>query len=190
MYDNEELACLLAEAQKGNKQAFGNLLAQLRPWMRRQVEILIGRRHHGDWWDGSDIVSEGHLRMLERFDQFRGAAVPQLRAWIKTILRRIIDDQIRKKKVKKDGDAHLSDVPADGTTPSKPVIEEEEKEPLIASLQRLPEKYRLVLQLRIYDGLPFEDVAQKAGVTAGNARVLMVRAIERLKKELGDKHES
>ena len=54
---------------------------------------------------------------------------------------------------------------------------------------RIEDKYRLVLQLRFDGGLPFEEVAQKVGGTVGNARVLMVRAIEKLKSDLGDEYE-
>ena len=60
---------------------------------------------------------------------------------------------------------------------------------LTEALERLPEQQRLVFRLRFYEGLPFDEVARRAGVTAGNARILMMRATERLRNELGDEHE-
>ena len=45
---------------------------------------------------------------------------------------------------------------------------------------------RLVFRLRFYEELPFAEVARRVGVTVVNARVLMVRATERLKKELAE----
>jgi len=34
-----------------------------------------------------------------------------------------------------------------------------------------------------------EEIARRVGVTANYARVLMVRAVERLRNELGDEHD-
>jgi RNA polymerase sigma-70 factor, ECF subfamily len=191
MYDDEELVRLLTEARKDNKtnSALGALLAQLRPWMRWQAEGLLGQRLRARI-DGSDIVQDVHVRAFERFNQFRGESVPELRAWIKTILRRIVANHIRgPKAVAEDGGDRLPDVPATGTTPSQGAMRIENQARLIEALQWLPERYRLVLQLRFFDGLPFEDVAQRVGVTVGNARVLMVRAMKRLRNELGDENE-
>ncbi|HTU20805.1 MAG TPA: sigma-70 family RNA polymerase sigma factor [Gemmataceae bacterium] len=188
MYDDEELARLLTEARKENKTALGTLLAQLRPWVRWQAEGLLGQRLRARI-DGSDIAHDVHIRAFERFDQFRGESVPELRAWIKTILRRMLADRNRDPKaLGEEGDNRLPDVPATGTTPSQGAMRIENQARLIEALQWLPEKYRLVLQLRFFDGLPFEDVAQRIGVTVGNARVLMVRAIKRLRNELGDEN--
>ncbi len=196
MYDNEELARLLNEARKGSKQALGAMFAQLRPWMRRQAEGLLGQRLRARM-DGSDIVQDVHIRAFEHFHQFHGDSVARLRGWVEEILRNVITDCRRRHGAGKrdagreEGGGDLgSHLEGHGTTPSQGAMRIENQARLIEALQRLPEKYRLVLQLRFYDGLPFEEVAQQVGVTVGNARVLMVRAIERLKKELGDDHES
>ena len=48
---------------------------------------------------------------------------------------------------------------------------------------------RQVFQLRVCEGLPFEEVARRIGVSEGNARVLLLRARNKLKSELGCNHE-
>jgi RNA polymerase sigma-70 factor (ECF subfamily) len=196
MYDNEELTRLLTEARKGNKQALGAMLVELRPWMRRQAEGLLGQRLRARI-DGSDIVQDVHLRAFEHFGQFQGDSVPRLRVWVEEILRNVITDCCRRHGAgKRDAEREMgggdliSQLDGHGTTPSQGAMRIEDQARLIDAVQRLPEKYRQVLQLRCYGGLPFEEVAQKVGVTVGNARVLMVRAIERLKTELGDNNES
>jgi RNA polymerase sigma-70 factor, ECF subfamily len=182
---NEELASLLTEARKGNKQALGALLALMRPWMRWQAEGLLGQRLRARV-DGSDLVQDVHVRAFEHFGQFHGDSVAQLRVWVEEILRNVIADCRRRHGAgKRDagreegGGDLISHLEGHGTTPSQGAMRIEDQARLIEALQQLPEKYRLVLQLRFYDGLPFEEVAQKVGVTVGNARVLMVRAIER-----------
>jgi RNA polymerase sigma-70 factor (ECF subfamily) len=168
---------------------------QLRPWVRWQAQGLLGQRLAARL-DGSDIVQEVHLRALERFDQFQGDYMPQLRAWIETILRNIITDCRRRHGAEgRDVNAEVAGgdlfpgLAADATTPSQGAMRHEQQARLSAALQRLPEKQRLVFHLRFSEGLPFEEVARRAGVSVGNARVLMVRALERLKNELGDEHE-
>ncbi|HEY7330667.1 MAG TPA: sigma-70 family RNA polymerase sigma factor [Gemmataceae bacterium] len=195
MYDNEELARLLNEARKGNKRALGHMLMQLRPWIRRQAEGLLGQRLRARM-DGSDIVQDVHVRAFEHFGQFQGDSLARLNVWVEEILRNVITDCRRRHGAGKrdagreqgDGD-QLSHMQGHGTTPSQGAMRIENQARLFEALQRLPEKYRRVLQLRFYDGLPFEEVAQKIGVTVGNARVLAVRAIEKLKNEIGAEHE-
>ena len=78
----------------------------------------------------------------------------------------------------------------DGTTPSQAAARNEQQQRdqqrLAEALQRLPEKQRLVFQLRLFQGLPFEEVAQQVNVSVENARVLMFRATENLKDALGE----
>jgi RNA polymerase sigma-70 factor (ECF subfamily) len=195
MDDNEELAPLLAEARKGNRQSLGALLAQMRPWVRWQAQGLLGQRLAARL-DGSDVVQDVHLRALECFDQFRGDSVPQLRAWVETILRNILTDCRRRQGAgKRDRDREVpggdlfAGLAADATTPSQEAMRNERQARLDEALRQLPENQRMVFQLRLYEQLPFEEVARRVGVTEGNARVLMVRAVERLHRELGDEHE-
>jgi len=51
-------------------------------------------------------------------------------------------------------------------------------------LAKLPSQYRDVLVLRHLEELPFEDVAERMGRTAAAARMLWVRAIDRLRESL------
>jgi RNA polymerase sigma-70 factor, ECF subfamily len=195
VYDDEELTRLLTEARKGNKQALGTMLAQLRPWMRWQAESLLGQRLRARF-DGSDIVQDVHVRAFEHFDQFQGDSVAGLRGWVEEILRNIITDCRRRNGAAKrdagreEGGAELiSNLQGQGTTPSQGAMRNEDQARVIEALQRLPEKYRQVLQLRFFDGLPFEEIAPKIGVKElGHARVLAFRGLKKLQAVLGDGH--
>jgi RNA polymerase sigma-70 factor (ECF subfamily) len=194
MDDNEDLADLLTEAQTGNEAAVGTLLARLRPWVRQRAQGLLGRRL-GARLDGSDIAQEVHARAWRNFNQFQGQTVPEFRGWLETILQNVITDCRRRHGADKlDADAEVAgdlfpELAGDGTTPSQGAMRNEDHARLTEALQRLPEKQRLVFQLRLHEGLPFEEVARRVGVTVGNARVLMLRATESLTKELGGEHE-
>jgi RNA polymerase sigma-70 factor, ECF subfamily len=190
--DNEELAGLLNEARKGDQQALGALLVRLRGWVRGWAQGQLGQRLLARL-DGSDIVQDVHLRALERFDQFRGDSVPQLRAWVAEILKNVVIDCFRRQRAGgRDPDLEVAGgdlfrgLAADATTPSQGAMRNEQQARLSEALHRLPEKQQLVFSLRLYEGLPFEEVARRVGVTVGNARVLMVRATERLSRSFPD----
>lgn len=48
-------------------------------------------------------------------------------------------------------------------------------------LQSLPEKARLIVQLRLIDDLSFEEIEQQTGISQGNARVILSRAMKEIK---------
>ena len=127
-----------------------------------------------------------HLRHFSR-----GASGPAVRDARRFDTRRFDDGWRHHGADKRDAGRDLAgdlcaDLPADGTTPSAAAIRNEEHARLEEALQRLPEKQRLVFELRFKEGLPFEEVARRVDVTVVNARVLMLRATEKLKTDLGE----
>jgi RNA polymerase sigma-70 factor (ECF subfamily) len=51
------------------------------------------------------------------------------------------------------------------------------------AMERLPEEYRRVIQLRYEGERPFDDIGKLLGLTPNAARKLWVRAIKRLRQE-------
>ena len=51
---------------------------------------------------------------------------------------------------------------------------------LLAALERLPERQRRIVWLRYFENLPGEEIARQLGITPGNVRVLLSRALDRL----------
>jgi RNA polymerase sigma factor (sigma-70 family) len=176
----------LFPTRTGLEDLFGELRARVCGRARRFLGPGPGARG-----DASDVAQEVSLKLHQAFGQFQGQTVPELLAWARrTLGHQLIDDhrhhraQIRDAGREVPGGDLFPGLAGDGTTPSRRAARNEEQELLMAALQRLPEKERLVVQLRL-SGLPFEAVARQAGVTVGYARVLMVRATESLRKQLG-----
>jgi RNA polymerase sigma-70 factor (ECF subfamily) len=57
---------------------------------------------------------------------------------------------------------------------------------LVAALERLPEDYRTVIELRNAQELPFEIVAQRMERSIAAVRKLWNRALDRLREEVGE----
>jgi RNA polymerase sigma-70 factor (ECF subfamily) len=55
-----------------------------------------------------------------------------------------------------------------------------------AALARLEHDHREIIELRIFQKLPYAEVAQRMGRSPGSVRQLWVRAVKKLRLELGD----
>jgi RNA polymerase sigma-70 factor (ECF subfamily) len=79
--------------------------------------------------------------------------------------------------------------PADPTIWQRLVVKPERDGVVIVTIQtdvavylaRLPPEHRDILQLRFYDDLSHEDIAARLGISNGNARVRLCRALIELK---------
>lgn len=56
---------------------------------------------------------------------------------------------------------------------------------LRGALDDLPQKQRFTVQLRIYEGLSYKEIAEILGGTAGSARGNFFQAVKSLKEKLG-----
>jgi len=54
------------------------------------------------------------------------------------------------------------------------------------ALDFLPEKQRMSVSLRIFDGLPFREIADLIGSTEGSARVNYHHGVKKLREALGE----
>jgi RNA polymerase sigma-70 factor, ECF subfamily len=72
------------------------------------------------------------------------------------------------------------------SSPSLQAARNEQELLLAEVLTRLPDDYREVIVLRNLEGLSHEEVARRMGRGAGAVRMLWVRALARLRQEMGE----
>src|SRR5262245_15340935 len=145
MADTHGLEPLLAQAQAGDRSAWNTLLGRLRPIVRALL-----RRQVAQDADASDLTQQVQLRMDRGFAQFRGEAVPQLLAWVRQILARVLIDFHRGKSPPA-GPLPEVDDPRSG--PSSELVHAEAMARLSAALEKLPDAQRQVIELRLFDRL-------------------------------------
>jgi len=190
------LADRLAAARAGSTEALGQSLEQFRRYLLEVARNAIGPalKVKGG---ASDLVQETFLEAQRRFDHFDGASEGQLRAWLRCLLLHEAAKLGRrygttaKRKLSReislgdDGPAvHPSQIAGPGPTPSVAIMSAEQSQLLRAAIDRLPEEYRRVMNLRYIDGLAFDEVGRRLGRSPDAARMLWGRALERLKHEL------
>jgi RNA polymerase sigma-70 factor (ECF subfamily) len=185
----------LAEARGGCHDALGQALEACRAYLLLIAEEELDpelRRKGG----ASDLVQETFLEAQRDFLRFQGATPDEWRAWLRRLLLNNVTDFGRRYRVTTKRDAGREvplddsggparDLAAADTPPSGRAMAQEQSEALAAALTRLPEDYRQVILLRYQEQLSFEEIGSQLGRTPEAARMLWVRAVERLKQEMG-----
>jgi len=174
-------------------------LERHRSWLSMLARLQIDGRFRQKF-DPSDAVQQTMLEAVKSLPQFRGRTEPELAAWLRRILARVIAHQVRHHRDTQRRDvarevsieqalADSSDrlgnaALAAGTSPSQHALRHERELRLAEALARLPDDYREVIILRNLEGLSHEQVARRMQRNVGAVRMLWVRALARLREEL------
>src|SRR6516165_6251981 len=188
----------MAAAQAGSREALGHVLETFRGYLLLVAdrELDPELRAKGG---GSDLVQDTFLEAQRDFAQFHGASVEELRAWLRRLLLNNVANFTRqyRQRAKRDvgreipleagGSSHErgAGLAANTVSPSGAVLALEQAEALARALERLPADYRQVLAYRHDEQLTFEEIGQRMQRTANAARMLWLRAVERLQREMG-----
>jgi RNA polymerase sigma-70 factor (ECF subfamily) len=178
----------LAAARAGCREALAQLLAEhhalLLALARQQLPAHL--RAKGG---ASDLVQEALLHAYQRFAGSRCRTPAQLRAWLRQILRNQLADFRKRYRDagKRDpslevrlADGHASAGLADGSDPpGQQAVADEENRAVRQRLERLPPHYRRVIELRLWEGLGFEEIGRALGLSANAAEKLYARAVHR-----------
>jgi RNA polymerase sigma-70 factor (ECF subfamily) len=176
-------------------------LVGYQPWLTLLARLEIDSCFQGKF-DPSDIVQQTMMEAWRAAPKFRGETEPQRLAWLRQILAHVLAHEVRRyrgtqmRDVGREISIHqsltkssqrLGDVLATAvSTPSKQVSTREQELLLADVLESLPEDYREVIILRNLEGLSHDEVARRMGRNVGAVRMLWVRALERMRKQLSD----
>jgi RNA polymerase sigma-70 factor (ECF subfamily) len=198
--DSSPLISQLVDAfRRGDADAGSELLKHYRPWLNLLARLQIDAGLQGKF-DASDVVQQTMLEAVRDFPQFRGATEPELKVWLRQILAHALGHEIHryrgtlKRELSREvsidqrlaeSSRHLQDLlAAPGSSPSEQAIRGEQEVLLANVLERLPADYREVIMLRNLQGLSHDDVARRMDRKPGATRMLWVRALACLKKEV------
>ena len=189
----------LATFRSGKLSAAGPLLHHFEPWLKVLARMQWESRFGGKF-DPADLVQQALLEAARDLEHFRGQTEAELAAWLRRILAHVLAHEIRRYRGTQKRDLErevaldrqltaaserLGDVlPSPATVPDEKLIRRERALDLARALERLPADYREVIVLRHLEGLSHEAIAERLGRNAGAVRMLWVRALARLRKEL------
>jgi RNA polymerase sigma-70 factor (ECF subfamily) len=132
--------------------------------------------------DAEDAVQELYLKLIKTPDKFSNIQDPA--AYGITILRNICIDLIRRRAKRRSEELDEYMI-ADVSSPEKAASEKDKLRILIHEIDRLPKKQSIVLKMRTIEGLEYDEISQRTGLSHVNIRVLISIARKTLKKNLG-----
>lgn len=128
--------------------------------------------------DAKDAVQDLYLKLWNLRDHLEMVQKPS--AYGTMLLKNLCIDRIRRARPTEPPDEALAlEPPADETLQSREELQQVRK-----AIGLLPATQRKLLMLRVFEGLSYEEIAQKTGLSPLNIRVQVSLARKRIKQSL------
>lgn len=183
---------LIREAQRGNHAAFEELVRQYDQQVLRLALHLTGSEA-----DAQDIYQEAFLKAYRNVGNFRFEC--SFYTWMYRIVTNLCLDHLRKKNVRKEetavvsdedgGEYSLLDNVADvraGANPERDLMRRELGRKIGSALERLTPRERMVFELKHYQGLKLRTIGDMLNTTEETAKNTLFRATQKLRAVLGE----
>lgn len=132
-----------------------------------------------------ELTQETFYQAFASFHQFKGKSEPF--TWLAAIAKHVYYRYLRKKKQSLDAidiSLVIETYCTTNITPQESLEKKELEEAVRTLVNRIPEKYRDVIMLRIYAELPFAQVGYVLNISENSAKVIYYRAKKMLMEEL------
>ncbi len=176
----ERDAALIARYRTGDRSAFDELV---RRYQRPLYYLAL--RYVRVEADAKDVAQRALVKAYSALAGFR--ADSSFRTWLYRIAINLCLNHLRDRKreeMRPEVGEALAAPPSGG---DRALIERERGALLRDAIAELPPKQRMVLELRVYDELPFREVAELAGCSENSAKVNFHHAVKRLRAIIGDR---
>lgn len=173
---------LVERFRAGDAAAFDALV---RRYQRRIY--WLARRYVGSDADAKDVAQRALVQAFTRVRQLaHGAAFA---TWVYRIAANLALNVVRDRRP----ETALADDVATALAPEphvEPMMEEEAQRRLRRAVAELPPQQRLVVELRVFEELPFRQVAEIAECSEDSAKVNFHHALKRLRALMHDDEEA
>jgi RNA polymerase sigma factor (sigma-70 family) len=181
-----EDSALIASALKGDNRSYDRLMAKYHDAIFNFIFRMIHEREQVE-----DLTQEAFIKAFGSLKNFNEEYA--FSTWLYKIATNNTIDFIRKKKlqmfsidkpVESRDSEYTFELPDDTYEPDKEMISDQRSTMLRDAIAQLPEKYRLVIQLRHVEERSYEEIAKEIGVPIGTVKAHIFRARELLYKQL------
>lgn len=182
---------LIREAQRGNPEAFENLVRSYDSGVLRMAYNLLRSEE-----DARDVYQEAFLRVYRNLPKFRFDC--SFSTWLYRIVANLCLDQIRKRKVRREepsametgsGELNRFDLLPEGRAdvdPQRQLLSSEVSQRIQSVLEQLTPRERLVFEMRHYQGMRLRAIGEALGVTEEAAKNCLFRATQKMRSALGE----
>lgn len=173
--DDRELAW---HAREGGREAFDLLVERHGPAI-----LAFLRRAAGRAGDAEDLFQETFLRAFRHIRTLREPE--RVGGWLARIAGNAVRRHFERSRARIDA-GPLDEEPADGAEPppDEPLDASARAEDVRSAIDRLPDRQRAVLSMRVDLGLGFAAIGEALGIREDNARAHHYQALKRLREQL------
>lgn len=173
---------LVRRSQEDDEAAFGALVNHYKRKVFHLVYSLIHDEHSAD-----DLAQEVFIKVYLALKKFRGQS--EFGTWLYRIAVNHCRDYLRKKSRTRlfsleDIQDPVSSLNNEAIMEEKEREEEERRAAVHTYIQKLPEKYRVILSLRDIQGFSYEEIGAILGLSAGTVDSRLHRARKMLRKKM------
>ena len=176
--DAETIDRLVAEAQAGNRDAFGQIFDEYHQPIYRFVVSRVGRPS-----DAEDLTQLIFVKALEALPRYTARGIP-FGGWLFRLARNAVIDHVRTRRDHLELTAEIQR-PTEDAGPEATAALRQDLDAVARALDALTDEQREVIQLRFFAGLSAREAAEAMGKQEGTIRGLQFRAIASLRRELG-----
>lgn len=168
-------ATLLKGLQTGDETAIHEMV---RTYHRELFVFAV--RYLRSEADAEEVVQDAFIRAFKHGPKFRGDC--SVKSWLYRITTNLCLNHIRKLKRE-----HVTDEPPEVSqqaTGLQDLLDAERLEILRDTVESLPPKQRMVLQMRVYEDLSLKEIAERLDAPLGTVKANLFHATKNLKKQL------
>ena len=185
----DEDEALIAAALAGSPHAWEKLVKRYESRVFNQ-----GLRLMGNPSDAMDLLQEVFLGVYRNLHRFRGDA--KFSSWLFRIAHNKAIDLSRRKRLlagtppNAEGEADpLEGLPADRQQePEVSLMQSELNQRIVERLSQLPLAQRLVVELKVFQSMTFEEIADMQDISENTAKTRFYAALKKLKQTTEDEH--
>lgn len=160
-----------------NAEEFKRLYYPFHPKLYRIAFALLNNAD-----DTEDILQDTYYKLWSKRAEL--AHILQPEAFCVRLVRNLCLDFLRAPRNRLDNESAESVTISTGTTPENELESKEKIRQIESLIEQLPEKQRIVMQMRGCGDCSLEEIEAATGESAGNVRVLLSRARKTLKDML------
>lgn len=169
---------LVAQAQRGDAQAFATVYEQLFDRVFRYMLLRTGEQAVAE-----DLTQEVFVRVWEALPRYQPRGLP-FSAWVFRIAHNLVVDRYRRKGVAEEVPLETAFGLSGGRDPAEGALANLDAQRLRAALGRLSDLQRQVILLRFGAGLSLQETAQVLKRSEGAVKALQHAAVENLRRLL------
>ena len=168
----------LAACQRADPAAFRRLVLAY-----QQVVLSLCTAMAGD--DGEDLAQETFVRVHAAIRKFDPTGPASLRSWILVIARRLCVDRARRVR-RRPQLVNVDDISiaAPHARPDRELTRARLAQDIRSIIEQLPVEQRVVLALREWEGIDYDEIAAIEGIPIGTVRSRLARARESIRAAL------